>query len=81
MLRSWREYGGNTNAQLEQMVESIKATETGSDACMKVIALAIGEDAGNRSMKAGGRTEWNENDWNAAALAFDRAWDVPKFVS
>lgn len=36
---SKRMYPSYTTAQLEQMVERIKATETGSDACMKVIAM------------------------------------------
>lgn len=33
------------------------------------IAMAAGQDAGNRSMKAAGRTEWNEEDWGAATAA------------
>ena len=33
----------------------------------KAIAYAAGRDAGNRSMKAAGRTVWSEDDWNAAA--------------
>jgi hypothetical protein len=31
------------------------------------IAMAAGQDAANRQMKAQGRTEWNEDDWNLAA--------------
>lgn len=31
------------------------------------IARAAGEDSGNRNMRANGRTEWNEDDWNVAA--------------
>lgn len=31
------------------------------------IASAAGRDAGNRSMRAAGRTAWNADDWNAAA--------------
>jgi hypothetical protein len=31
------------------------------------IAMAAGRDAGNRSMRAAGRTAWNETDWNIAA--------------
>jgi hypothetical protein len=34
-------------------------------------AYAAGTDAGNHSMKKGGRTEWNEDDWNAACTVFD----------
>ena len=29
------------------------------------IASAAGRDAGNRSMRAAGRTAWNADDWNA----------------
>lgn len=31
------------------------------------IASAAGMDYGNRSMRAGNRTEWNKTDWNCAA--------------
>jgi len=31
------------------------------------IAMAAGQDAGNRQMKSEGRTTWNEADWNEAA--------------
>jgi hypothetical protein len=31
------------------------------------IAMAAGQDAGNKSMHAAGRTAWNEDDWNRAA--------------
>jgi hypothetical protein len=31
------------------------------------IAMAAGRDAGNRSMRAAGRTSWNEDDYDAAA--------------
>ena len=31
------------------------------------IAMAAGQDAGNKSMKAAGRTSWNDDDWNVAA--------------
>ncbi len=30
------------------------------------IAHAAGQDAGNRSMRAAGRVEWNADDWNVA---------------
>lgn len=36
-------------------------------------AMAIARDAGNRSMKANGRTAWNIEDWNAMCEAFDNA--------
>jgi hypothetical protein len=38
-LKSKRMYPAYTTAQLEQFVTEIKATETGSDACMRVIAM------------------------------------------
>lgn len=31
------------------------------------LAMAAGEDAGNRNAKKHGRTAWNEDDWNVAA--------------
>jgi hypothetical protein len=36
------------------------------------IAHAAGQDAGNRSMKAAGRTKWSEDDFNAAAAEMNR---------
>jgi hypothetical protein len=36
------------------------------------IARAAGRDAGNRSMRAAGRSAWNEDDWSAACDMFDR---------
>lgn len=36
------------------------------------IARAAGWDAGDRSMRAAGRSAWNEDDWNAACETFDR---------
>lgn len=36
------------------------------------IARAAGRDAGNLSMREGGRTAWNEDDWAAACETFDR---------
>lgn len=38
----------------------------------KAMVYAAGRDAGNRSMRAAGRTEWNEDDYNAAAAEFAR---------
>jgi hypothetical protein len=31
------------------------------------IAMAAGQDAGDRSMHDAGRLAWNEDDWNVAA--------------
>jgi hypothetical protein len=36
------------------------------------IAYAAGRDAGYRSMRAAGRTTWNEDDFAAAADEFSR---------
>jgi hypothetical protein len=38
------------------------------------IAQAAGWDAANRSMRAGGRTAWNEDDADIAANEFNRLW-------
>lgn len=35
------------------------------------IAMAAGQDAGNRSAEQAGRTVWNEDDWNAAVQVVD----------
>ncbi len=31
------------------------------------VAMAAGQDAGNRSAKRAGRTEWSAEDWDVAA--------------
>lgn len=33
---------------------------------------AAAQDAGNRSMRAAGRSKWSKVDWNAAAAEFAR---------
>lgn len=38
------------------------------------MAWAASTDAGNRSMRAGGRTKWSQQDFNAAAREFKRLW-------
>ena len=38
------------------------------------LAWRAGMDAGNRSMHAGKRTAWNEDDYNTAAHEFNRLW-------
>ncbi len=38
-IRSRRQYPAYSTAQLESFVAEIKANETGSDACMRVIAM------------------------------------------
>jgi len=38
----------------------------------QAIAHAAGWDAGNRVMRAAGRTAWNEDDWDAACEVFNR---------
>ncbi len=35
-------------------------------------AMAAGWDAANRSMRAAGRSTWNEEDWIAACALVDR---------
>ena len=41
------------------------------------MAHAASTDAGNRSMRAGGRTAWSQDDLNAAAQEFDRIYPDP----
>lgn len=36
------------------------------------MARAAGWDEGNRSMRAAGRTAWNEEDWRAAVQVVER---------
>jgi hypothetical protein len=36
----------------------------------RAIVWAAATDAGDRSMRAAGRTEWSEEDFNAAAMIF-----------
>jgi len=38
------------------------------------LALAAGRDAGNRSMREGGRSQWAVEDWNVACGTFARLW-------
>lgn len=35
-------------------------------------AMAAGRDAGNRSMRAAGRTAWNDEDWSAAEALYGK---------
>lgn len=39
----------------------------------KALARAIGQDAGNRSMRKAGRTAWSADDYNAACEAMQNA--------
>ena len=41
----------------------------------KELAYAAGRDAGNRSMRAGNRVVWNEDDYNAASEVTNRLLD------
>lgn len=41
------------------------------------IVHAAAWDAGNRSMRKGGRFIWNELDWNAALAELDRLRSAP----
>jgi hypothetical protein len=40
------------------------------------IAMAAGQDAGNRSMRDADRTAWNEDDYNTAAKVANRLLDM-----
>ena len=40
------------------------------------LARAAGIDAGNRSMRSAGRSEWDEDDYNAASEAYARVADL-----
>ena len=42
----------------------------------KAMIYAASRDAGNRSMRAAGRTKWNRADFNAAAKEFARLSNV-----
>ena len=37
-------------------------------------ALRAAQEAGDRSMHAGGRTAWSRRDMNVAAIEYDRIW-------
>ena len=37
------------------------------------LAMAIAKDAGNVSMRAAGRSTWNDEDWNAMCDGFKKA--------
>lgn len=41
-------------------------------------ARAAATDAGNRSMRAGGRGAWSEADYNAAVAEYERLWSVER---
>lgn len=36
------------------------------------VAMAAGQDAANKQMRAEGRAEWNDADWNLAAAIVAR---------
>lgn len=38
------------------------------------IAMAAGQDAGNRSMRAAGSTKWSRKDWSVARDETSRLW-------
>ena len=42
----------------------------------RALAYACGLDAANRSMRAAGRTTWNEEDAHRAAAEFNRLWPL-----
>jgi hypothetical protein len=40
----------------------------------RALAYAASQDAGNRTMRAAGRTAWDIEDYNACVNEFDRLW-------
>jgi hypothetical protein len=40
------------------------------------LAMAIGRDAGDRSMREAGRTRWSKTDYNAMVAAFAAAMEL-----
>lgn len=51
--------------------------------CIKMtrgIAWAIATDAGNASMKRGGRNGWSEDDYQEAVDTFNRLWPVEREI-
>ena len=40
----------------------------------EALARAIAWDAADASMRAAGRTIWNQEDYNVCARTFDRLW-------
>ena len=47
-------------------------TQTDHRVPTPAIAIAAGQDAGNRSVRPAARIEWNDDDWNAACDVSDR---------
>lgn len=43
------------------------------------IVWAAARDCGNRSMKAGNRTAWNEDDYNTASSEATRLFASPEY--
>lgn len=46
----------------------------------RALAWAASTDAGNASMRAGGRTAWSDDDYNAAVETFDRLWPIERDI-
>lgn len=44
------------------------------------IAWAVATDTGNRSMRSSGRRTWNEEDYNAAVVEFERLWPITQEI-
>ena len=42
----------------------------------RALAWVAAHAAGNRSMRAGGREQWDEDDYAEAVREFDRLWPV-----
>ncbi len=45
------------------------------------LAWSVSIGAANRAMRAGGRTEWSQEDYNEARKEFDRLWPLSELVT
>lgn len=41
------------------------------------LAMAAGQDAGNRSMRAAGRKQWDDTDFDVAVATFNATFGLP----
>lgn len=46
----------------------------------RALAWAAAMDAGNHSMRKGGRTAWSEDDYNTVVETFDRLWPIERDI-
>ncbi len=45
------------------------------------IAMAAGQDAGNRSMKAAGRVRWSLADWRIASKVMNKLYPPKRYAA